>query len=501
MTMSRSAIGICIVVCLAVAFVAVDASNFGSREADPTVARGEAVHGHIHIQPKPPAEYMPFNNAPRRVWTKEEADEFFGHPSVQSRPEFKGLKDFLYDNGFHASKLELRYDPSQGYYFVATKPATMLEELLSVPGKMFFHIYNQHLQNSTKYMMMRINEYFWGPGLESEIDDLARVQLVICLMAEYRNPNSFWAPYLQILQKPVLPFMLTAEERDRIELGRSSSFLQSKNRLIEDLQRVAQAPEFEWMKNEKDLLMWAIATVGSRTFSWGLGKFGNHLVMMPGMDFINHNNDVANHYEYTENQDLRYLIPTAIMPGDELAIAYLPHATNFYLYQEYGFVLPRNIQDHVSISFGGPLLTQVKGNPYDLPTQIIMGYDDHVPYKFLRAVNLAFLGGDDSVTLAAYDALINLVKKDLASFTTTREQDEAALKTSVTATERLIIVMRIEMKRILEDIITSITRDRSAFASKGIDGIMGFKSNRQPSDVYLDEPLRVIVIDKAEPKQ
>ncbi len=466
------------------------ADGFGPKEVDPTAARGETAHASD-------LGWMPFSTAPRRKWTVEEADEFFSHPSVQSRPEFGALKKFLFDNGFHASKLQLRWDTNQGYFFVATQPATMLEELLSVPGKIFFHIYHPNLHNNTKYMMNRLHEYFWGPGLESEVEDLARISLIITLMAETRNPESFWAPYLAILQRPVLPFMLTESERDRLELGRPSAFLQSKNRLKEDIGRVMQAPEFRWLQNEAELLDWAIATVGSRTFSWGLGKFGNHLVMMPGMDFINHNNDVVNHYEYTENQDLRYLIPNSIKPGDELAIAYLPQATNMYLFQEYGFVLNRNVQDHISITFAPELQAVLKAQTYELPRTIVLGYDDHVNYKFIRAINVAVLNGPDAVTSAAYDELKNVLEAELKSFSTTMADDEARLKDpSITKTDQLIITFRVEMKRMLHAAIATVEADRQAFQSRGIDAVVAFKGNRQPADVYLDEPMRVVVIKK-----
>jgi len=520
------------VICLAIALLALICSasahnsGFDPKEVDPTLARGEAGkvyenahHDHSILASQAGADvaakpgdaarrrkldkYYPIDVTPRHKWTEEEANKFFGHPSIKDKLEVQEFRKFLVDNGFHASKLELRWAPECGFHLIVTEPANALEEMMSVPENMFFHIYNRNLLDRTKFFIRRIHEYFFGPGIESEIDDLARVSMIVAILSEVRDSESYWRPYWKVLPKPTLPFMLTPEEAAKLELGRPVDFIiNSRQRLLEDLARIAQAPEFEWLAKEFDesqggLMNWAVAIIGSRTFSWGLGKFGNHLVMMPALDFINHNSDVPNQYEYTENQDLRYIVPHNVQPGEEVTIAYYPHAPNFYLFIEYGFVLSRNPQDHLLLEID-PLLThKLYQNAFDLPKRIVVGYDDHIPYKFVRAINLAVLGDEDRVTMAAYNYLVEQLEGQLKNYTTTFEQDEAALSSKdLSPKDRLVISMRLECKRLLLDAIKTVKSDAEAFSTRGMDAVIAFNSARQPSDVYLDEPLRVVTLTK-----
>lgn len=430
----------------------------------------------------------------RGVWAPEDKATFFGHPSLENiTEEFKALKNFLVSCGFTSRKIELRQSGLGDFNMYFTEDVTDEEPLLATPGACFLHPFNPNLLPSTKRLVQRISELFWAPGIEYVIADQSRILAIIALMNERANPESKFARYLASLPSPVLPFMLTDEEVAPVLFDRprdASVAFATRAQLLKDLNLVlASDPLFEHLAVNTELRDWAISIICSRTFAWGRKHYHFSMTLVPGIDLINHDNDVPNKYHYTSAHEMVYTPGRPAVKGESAAISYHPNYPNSPLLSDYGFMLKRNSRDHIFVSFTPAVLANARrqpaaqmsellnmypsleseasapdddedeedkssssssssadkkyadvndvdadGNPVSsgaaglrIPFFAVLSYGDHIPPALLASLNAGAFGHFDGPTLATYDHVISVFRAALSDYPTTLEQDDALL--------------------------------------------------------------------------
>jgi hypothetical protein len=218
--------------------------------------------------------------------------------------------------------------------------------------------------------------------------------------------------------------------------------------------------------------MHAMTTLKSRSFSWG--PAADKFVLVPGLDLINHDSHVPNRYEYTDSQRLRYVAPHSLRPGNELFIAYRPHASNSHLLSEYGFVIPRLTEDFTLIRLSTSLVSRLThalelsmgdgAEPLDIDVHAVVSYDDHVPTPLLRALDL-LAGGKGEPSQQAYDQLLQVLDREIASFGRSFDAELLTLARYQQLRDKqgeLTSLYRVEAQRLLRNIRAGVRRDRDA---------------------------------------
>ena len=377
-----------------------------------------------------------------KEWLPEQIDLFFSHESVQDLPyDLVSFATFLKRTGFYTDKIQLRFNPHSGFYIVAADKVSLSDELLSAGPLSFLHENSPLLTPLTKSRLTALRSLFDCPGLEGTLEDTSRLAMTLTLLSECTDPESAWASYFPFLQTITLPFMLSSEQQKELNLDNRGGFqVNNLKPLFTSLKLVMEHDDFAFVKENEALLNWAIATVTSRSFSWG--PDARKHMMVPALDMINHDSYYINRYEYSETQDLRYLSSRELQPEEEIHIAYRPYAMNSHLLQLYGFSIPRLQEDFVLMRMSTGMVekltsimqTYLENNNFILHTDVsvnaVVGYDDHIPTALVRAVDIV-LGGLGTPSRQAFEFILEAIEADLNSFGTTVEQEEERLQKAI----------------------------------------------------------------------
>lgn len=240
---------------------------------------------------------------------------------------------------------------SHRYGMVATKDIKKGETLFVIPRTVLLHSDNGKIAD-------RIVDYEdWLDDIERSLDvSSGWIPLLLTLMFEYNNKNSFWAPYLRLMPEAKEfghPFFWTTGDQIANLSGMS---------LFYDIQRDIINMEHEYnqfvlpflCRNKDicpnvadyslDLYKRVVAFVMAYSFTEGPGSTS----MMPMADILNHHSDNNAHLIFEEDF-LKMKSFKKIEKGEEIFNTF-GKLDNSALLQMYGYVEPNNQYESVSVA-------------------------------------------------------------------------------------------------------------------------------------------------------
>jgi len=301
--------------------------------------------------------------------------------------------------------------------------------------------------------------------------------LMLWLLAERNNAESFWKPYIRILPTDFTfhPFFWTDEQLAlTIGTGLPDSIVERRQLLPQTFKLLAD----NWvLKNNLlssftyDDYLWAFMIVQTR--AWSLdGK----LTLVPLADMLNHEAtagvgnliDVDGKGYFTINATRDY------EQGAQVFDSYGARS-NYDLLKSYGFVLENNPFDSATLHFNlkssnlvqaiaEPLLRKADPNyetvvvfPNRRPDALLRLFRlSELDFKELEFIQNVLEGKPISLhnELKAYRSAISLLAQVLKSHTATVEQDNELLKSeNLSAIERTAITFRRGQKLIVQNVI------------------------------------------------
>jgi len=309
-----------------------------------------------------------------------------------------------------------------------------------------------------------------------------REPLMLWLITESADKESFWAPYLGLLPNDFSSFPLNWSEEDLSELQASSlreSVVTTHNVLQQSFDRLKKNlidanPSLFPNEISYEQYKWAYCVVSSRAWS-----FGNSFAIVPLGDLINHRSDaglpgidITNTYvEVNATQDYS--------KGDQVFINY-GNKSNAELLGTYGFILEDNPHDaaivnfqlratNLAIAIVEPLLKKTDPNFGTL--RLVQNYR---PDGLLRAFRIANMDFDDlkhvneliagrPISLKnealAYRSALSSLTNLFKAYSTTVEEDSKLLESgNLSANRRSAVLIRRHEKETIQNIVLVLAK-------------------------------------------
>jgi len=309
-----------------------------------------------------------------------------------------------------------------------------------------------------------------------------REPLMVWLVTESENKDSFWAPYLNILPKDFSSFPLYWAEADLNELQASSlreSVITTKNFLQQTHAKLQKAlvepnPSLFPQGISLDKYVWAYCIMSSR-----LWTFGNEYVLVPLGDLLNHKPEAGLPGLDASGQYLEVNATQDYAKGDQVFVSY-GNKSNVELLGSYGFILENNPHEaavinfqlrasNVAISIIEPLLKKVDPNfgtlrlvPNHRPDSLLRAFRiANIEFKDLEHTNELLEGKPISVVneLRAYRGAIAALTNLFNSYTTKAEEDTQLLESgTLSVNRRVAVYIRRSEKIIIQNIIMVLAK-------------------------------------------
>jgi len=308
-----------------------------------------------------------------------------------------------------------------------------------------------------------------------------REPLMVWLVTESADKESFWAAYLSLLPQDFTSFPLYWSEEDLAELQASSlreSVLSTKKLLQQAYARLKQnlldpnASLFPAGVTYEQYL-WAYCVASSR--SW---NFGNDFALVPLGDLLNHQSDAGMPGIDITGQYIEVNATRDYAKGDQVFISY-GNKSNSELLGTYGFILEDNPHEAAIINFQlrptnlaigivEPLLR--KADPAFNLVRLVPNYR---PDGLLRAFRIANMDFDDlkhtSELIAgrpislkneamAYRTAIASLSNLFKAFPTSVEEDSKLLEGELTPNRRAAILIRRSDKQIIQNTVLVLAK-------------------------------------------
>lgn len=301
--------------------------------------------------------------------------------------------------------------------------------------------------------------------------------LMLWLLHERANANSFWLPYLRILPTSFEfhPFFWTDEQLAlTVGTGLPDAIIERRKLLPQTYKLLSDnwvvknnlLPSFTY-----DEYIWAFMVVQTR--AWSLdGK----LTLVPLADMLNHDSTagVGNLLEVDGKNFFTINATRDYEQGAQVFDSYGPRS-NFDLLKSYGFVLENNPFDSATLHFSlkstnlvqaiaEPLLRKAEPNyetvsvfPNRRPDALLRLFRiSELNFQELEKIKEILEGKPVSLhnELKAYRSAISLLAQVLKSYSTTVEQDNELLKSeNLSSIERTAISFRRGQKVIVQNVI------------------------------------------------
>ncbi|KAK3285124.1 hypothetical protein CYMTET_7257 [Cymbomonas tetramitiformis] len=184
--------------------------------------------------------------------------------------------------------------------------------------------------------------------------------LVLHLMYEESDPKSKYSAFIQTLPESVdLPFTWNDEALEALNGSRLNDYVLTQRGYINKDYEELFAPVFESdpVKFPKELFnkekyVWALSIVLSRAHRFSVpGRQGTIPVLIPVLDIFNHDNVGGRVESDSEKGVFRLSATRAYKEGEQVYASYGQSMGNFELLYNYGFVLPANPEDAISVNF------------------------------------------------------------------------------------------------------------------------------------------------------
>jgi len=308
-----------------------------------------------------------------------------------------------------------------------------------------------------------------------------REPLMIWLITELTNKESFWAPYLNLLPQEFTSFPLYWSDEDLTELQASSlreSVLSTKKLLQQTYGRLKQSlldPNESLFPNgvTYEQYVWAYCVVSSRAWN-----YGNNFALVPLGDLLNHRSDAGLPGIDATGQYIEVNSTQDYAKGDQVFISY-GNKSNAELLGTYGFILENNPIEAAIINFQlrptnlaigivEPLLKKADPN-----FNIVRLVPNHRPDTLLRAFRIANIDFDDLRHTAdlltgrpislknealAYRTAIASLSNLFKAFPTSVEDDTKLLESNLSANHRAAVLIRRSDKQIIENMVLVLAK-------------------------------------------
>lgn len=320
----------------------------------------------------------------------------------------------------------------------------------------------------------------YGKDPINQYDDfkLSYEPLMLWLLKERINPDSFWKPYIGSLPASFEghPMFWTNEQLALTEGTGLAENVLSRRQTLEAAYKLLN--ENYIAKNNilpaeyftYDNYLWSFMVVLTR--AWFVQ---DQLVLVPMADMLNHSPDAgAGNLEEVDGQYFFVINATKDYASGEQVFDSYGARSNFELMKGYGFALENNPHDSMLLHFNmkttnlvqgivEPLLRKADPNygtitiqPNRRPDALLRIFRLSVmEFKDLEHVEDALAGKPISLMneLKAYRAAISGLAQALQKFPTTVEEDSALLQTELSAIERNAVIFRRSEKQILQNCI------------------------------------------------
>jgi len=309
-----------------------------------------------------------------------------------------------------------------------------------------------------------------------------REPLMVWLINELANKESFWAPYLSTLPTDFSSFPIFWSEEDLAELQASSlreTIVSSKKLLEQTFARLSKNliqanPTLFPNGLTYEQYIWAYCVVSSRAWT-----FGNNFVLVPLGDLLNHRPDAGFPGVDVSGQYLEVNATQDYIKGDQVFMSY-GNKSNSELLGTYGFILEDNPHEAAIINFQlrpsnlaiaiiEPLLK--KADPAYGTLRLVPNYR---PDGLLRAFRIANIDFDDLKHTAAllegrpislknevlaYRGAIAALSNLFKAFTTTVEEDTTLLESgNLSPNRRAAVLIRRSDKKIIQNIVLVLAK-------------------------------------------
>ncbi|KAH9112996.1 hypothetical protein AeMF1_012754 [Aphanomyces euteiches] len=400
-------------------------------------------------------------------------------------PVISQLKAWLQGHGVCLDNFQIQYlGPDEGYGVVAARAFAQGEHTLDIPFRLTMNVHSARASDLAKVFVHEKN--------------LADVEvLALHLMYEkLKGDASFWAPFIRSLPESFDTPIFWPDSYFAMLKGTNVSLLASmmKQQIMADYTSI-HTPIFQKYPTlfPKDKLTmheykWALSVIWSRAF--GVTRGGEYIQLLcPAMDMFNHdvhlNRPLDDFILYDEvNQTLCHRVHQACAAGTPLNICYGPYSNAKLLYS-YGFVVPGNMRHGidfwVNVPPNDPYLKLKKTLLESHPLTAQQTYDfdgtllGHTVSERLLAMVRVVLMQEDEIRLrnnafsqamvsrrneiAVYDNLTIACRRKLQAFTTTLNDDVAALEAgNIDKRMAFALRVRIEDKQILQDTIYTLAK-------------------------------------------
>jgi len=391
---------------------------------------------------------------------------------VQAAPNQQTLTAFagwVQQHKLH-SKCNLGVFEGQGLGGVARAPIKEGEPIVMIPSSVL--ISNQRIK--TESFLKDFTEWTGIFSLEPTL---------VWLLVERTNPNSPWKPYLDILPEsfPTHPLSWTQEELNE---AKGTALPDTTNAIREALKRtyehlleklVTPNPNvFPAGSFTLETVTWAYQVVNSR--SWLVKTAGGEydLVLVPLADMLNHQPGAGAGSLSEDGTFFSINATRDYEAGDQVFDTYGPKS-NYELLSAYGFVLPDNPDDFMTLHFSlkpsnlvhsivEPILNTVDPNyksikirPNKVPVELLRVFRLSVmEFGELELLNEALQGKGVTLKneLRAFRSAIRSLSGMLQTFDTTIAQDNELLASEgLSVNKRNAVVLRKTQKEVITNVI------------------------------------------------
>ncbi|GAB5364505.1 hypothetical protein AAMO2058_000976300 [Amorphochlora amoebiformis] len=316
-------------------------------------------------------------------------------------------------------------------------------------------------------------------GLDMPLRDMGYGEdYILALMIEYETHNlnstnkSEFAPYVSVLPTPPLPVLLGERHLKMLENTYHGDQVQRLSRAINmSYEKIFVSGVFKshshlFSPKFTTLKSWSasLAKVWSRSYNLykDSRQIGDDLTwaMVPLADLVNHDHRVENNYIQdfdTTPPSFLLRLQSDMKEGEQVFITYGSH-TSLQYYMFYGFVLPENKLDFVTLTLPTSCQsTTTKLKKQKIPlTSVEVNTTGVVPLRLLaRAANEIAPASSlrEGVSVAA-ERVSEILKRRVKNLPSSLEEDRETLKSpDIDDPSRVILTLRINHKSILQNTI------------------------------------------------
>jgi hypothetical protein len=355
--------------------------------------------------------------------------EYSDHVQGNLTDQDVSLLDWLFTNGVNSPGI-IQQQPvgATGKGLFVTKNVKKGEVFFTVPVYTFLYTESPMVSPLTFQALTFFRMNMRVPGFP--LQDLDLTEMALLVYMERKNPNSFFAPYLDTLQDPDCPAFYSPEEISSLQ----GSYLESWRTYFlrgafKNFERLLAMDEFlarfvapgAARDVQVEEFLWATSTVLQRSFSWGPRERRGYL-MVPWLDMVNHKRGTDNDYTYRTQslsvtnimrdrfagtprgsiKVIQFAADADKEAGEQVFISYTDTSTSAQLLLQYGFSDGNSTHDYLMFDLGesNPVVTKA-AEMLDTRVESIVKLDGLVDIRFLQLVAVALVNDTKASRTAA----------------------------------------------------------------------------------------------------